>query len=177
MMVGGVASLPTHRGTEPQFAVYISGFRIVKDGGRHLTKETAPTRHCEYHVVVLLQNQQYECWQRFSSFKAIARNTDLGTSPSASAAWEAVRRCRPAAGGVLDPDHLSRKCLVLETFLRQLLGAFHSPGNLVDILARSSSRQPREHVSHAGRPWVRQTQRFGTAAASPLWVLARGIYS
>lgn len=120
-------------------AAYLSGFRIVRDA-------SSATRHAEYRVVLV--NARYERWHRFSEIKALAGLLAISgdSMPDASReAWNIVRACKAPKRHVLDPSHLSRKCLAIEMFLSSLLEklcAFELAGLLNQVPAAQARAAP-----------------------------------
>lgn len=126
----GVSDARCGEDTGARGAAYLSGFRIVRDA-------SSATRHAEYRVVLV--NARYERWHRFSEIKALAGLLAMSgdSMPDASReAWNIVRACKAPKRRVLDPSHLSRKCLAIEMFLSSLLEklcAFELAGLLMQV--------------------------------------------
>lgn len=136
---GGVSDARCAEDGGARGAAYLSGFRIVRDA-------SSATRHAEYRVVLV--NARYERWHRFSEIKALAGLLAISgdSMPDASReAWNIVRACKAPKRRVLDPSHLSRKCLAIEMFLSSLLEtlcAFELAGLLTQVLPGSTRAAP-----------------------------------
>lgn len=142
------SSLPTRENSN---GVYLSGFRIVQDA--------MLTRHAEYRVV--LTSYRYERWHRFSELKGLCH---LQMSEETRNAWEAVRSCKAGPGrSTLDPQHLSRKCLAIERFLRLLLEDL--PAHTVRYVL--TPRSARHHQHHSSQQRNRNGNRKPGAYLAP----------
>ncbi|CAM9947766.1 unnamed protein product [Phaeothamnion confervicola] len=99
------------KGSPTPLYIYVSGFRSTRQGFQ---------QHAEFAISLGMGEASFDCWRRFSEFKALCSR--LRHAPDASCRWVEIENwCAKNRRGPMDHLYLTTKTFLLEAFLRAAL--------------------------------------------------------